>query len=53
MCLEVSWMFQESSKDIQVRLKGISSSFKGMSRVFERCLNCESNKFQGCFKRKF
>ena len=43
-------MFQESSKGVQVRLKGISSIFKGVSRAFERRLTGVSGKCQGCFK---
>ena len=34
----------------QVRLKGVSSSFKGVSRVFERSLKVVPGKFQWCFK---
>ena len=34
----------------QVRLKDISSSFKGVLRVFERRLKCVSGKFQKSFK---
>ena len=38
-------MFQESSKGVKVKLKGISSSCKEASMVFKR-----SAKFQRCFK---
>ena len=34
----------------QLRLKGVLSSFKGVSRVFERSLKGVSGKFQWCFK---
>ena len=48
-------MFQESAKFVHVRLKGISSSFKGGSRVFERSLKgvpgqVRIRKFQRSFK---
>ena len=51
---KVSRVFQrsfikESSKGVQVRWKGISSSFKGVSRVLERCSTGMSVKFQWCF----
>ena len=45
---EISRVFQESSEDVQVRLKGISSSFKGVSRVFKRSSTGVSEKFQWC-----
>ena len=53
---EVSNMFErsfseESSKVVQVRLKSISSSFKGDSRVLERSSTGMSGKFQWCFKK--
>ena len=43
---EVSRVFQGSSKGVQVRLKGISSSFK----EFERSSTGTSEKFPWCFK---
>ena len=43
---EVSRVFKESSKGIQVRLKGISSSLM----VFEKSSTGKSGKFQWCFK---
>ena len=43
-------MFKKSSKGVQVRLEGISSSFKGVSMVFERSSTDVSGKFQWCFK---
>ena len=43
-------MFQESSKGVKVRLKGISSSCKGVSMVFKRSLTGVSVKSQRCFK---
>ena len=33
----------------QLRLKGVSSSFKGVSKVFERSLKGVSGKFQWCY----
>ena len=35
----------------QLRLKGVLSSFKGVSRVFERSLKGVSGKFQWCFRK--
>ena len=51
-------MFQESSKGVEVRLKSILSSFKGVSRVFLKEVQQRevSMVFQGSFKsvsRKF
>ena len=53
--------FLGNFKGIQVRLKSISSSFKGVLRVFERsstgvpwylrCFKEVSKKFQECFKK--
>ena len=43
-------MFQESSKGVKVRLKGISSSCKGVSIVFKSSLTGLSGKSQRCFK---
>ena len=43
-------MFKESSKGVQVRLKGILSNFNGVSRVFERSSTGVSRKFQWCVK---
>ena len=40
---EVSWVFQ-------LRLKGVSRGFKGVSRVFESSLRGVLGKFQGSFK---
>ena len=48
--------FKKVSRVFQVRLKSVSSSFKGFSWVFERTLTYEPGKFQGSFKsvsRKF
>ena len=38
---------------VQVRLKGISSSFKGVLRVFEKSSTGVSGKFQWRFKEVF
>ena len=43
-------MFQESSKGVKVRLKGISSSCKEVSMVFKISATGVSGKFQRCFK---
>ena len=53
--LEGSRVFQgsfseESSKGVQVRWKGISSSCKGVSMVFKRSSMGVSGKSQRCFK---
>ena len=52
----VSWKFQGNLKDVsrkfrgfQIRLKGVSSNCKGVSRVFEGSLKMELEKFQWCF----
>ena len=52
---EVSNMFErsfseESSKVVQVRLKSISSSFKGVSGKFPWCFKEVSKRFQGSYK---
>ena len=45
MCFKkVSWLFQ-------LRMMGISSSFKGVSRVSERSLNGVLGNFQWCFRK--
>ena len=37
--------FKKVSRVFQLRLNGISSNYKGGSRVFERSLKCVSGKF--------
>ena len=43
-------VFQESSKYVQVRLKGMSSSFRGIPRSFKE-VSSVSRKFHGHFKK--
>ena len=54
---EISGKFQECFKKVsrvfQLRLKGVSSSFKGLSRVCERSLKTASGKFEQCVKEVF
>ena len=45
-------MFKESSKGVQVILKGISSNFKGVLRVFKKSSTGMAGKFYGD-SRKF
>ena len=47
---ESSRVFKESSKGVQVGLKGIASGFIGVSRVFERSSTGVLGKFQWYFK---
>ena len=35
----------------QLRLKGVLSNFKGVSRVFEKSLKGVSGKYHWCFKK--
>ena len=47
---------QKSVKGFQLRLRGGASSFKGVSRIFERSLKGVFWKFQWCltnFRRSF
>ena len=44
-------MLPESFKDVSTKIKGVLSSFKGVSRVFEISLKCVSGKFQWCFRK--